>query len=180
MPMDTTPLSPRCFPMRIALILVLALTACDASDLTTAAVGSGTLDPVAYFNGRAEGRAQLHKLIGGSETILVHSTGRTDSKGGVYLDQRIEEEGKTSRIRHWHLVPAGPGRLTGTLTDANGPVEARYAEGRLDISYPMKGGLKATQVLLLRADGKTIDNRLTVNKLGIQLARLEEVITKIR
>jgi len=166
--------------MRLILILLLALSACGSSDPATPGGGKGTLDPIAYFIGQAEGRATLHKLIGGSETILVHSSGRSDGKGGVFLDQRIEEEGKPARTRHWHLIPVGPGRMTGTLTDANGPVEASYGNGRLDIAYPMKGGLKASQVLILRADGKTLDNRLTVTKLGLRLARLDEVITKIR
>ena len=166
--------------MRLAILFPLALAACSASDPTTPAAGSRTLDPVAYFTGQLEGRATLNKLIGDSETILVHSTGRGDGKGGVLLDQRIEEQGKPARTRHWHLVHAGPGRLTGTLTDASGPVEASYGNGRLDIAYPMKGGLKASQVLILRADGKTLDNRLTVTKLGIQLAVLDEVITKVR
>lgn len=166
--------------MRYATLLSLALTACGPSDPSTPTASSKNLDPVAYFTGQLEGRATLNKLVGDSETILVHSSGRGDGKGGVFLDQRIEEQGKPPRTRHWHLFPVGPGRLTGTLTDATGPVEASYGNGRLDIAYPMKGGLKASQVLILRADGKTLDNRLTVTKLGIQLAQLDEVITKIR
>ena len=75
-------------------------------------------------------------------------------------------------MRSWHLLPAGPGRFTGTLTDANGPVVASVAGPRLDIAYPMKGGLKAVQVLTLRPDGKTLDNELTVTKFGVQLARV--------
>jgi len=164
--------------LNISLVLTLALTACapDAPDSPPA--GTAKLDPIAYFTGRAEGRATLHKLVGAAETILVHSSGHSDGKGGVLLDQRIEESGKPARTRHWHLVPAGAGRFAGTLTDANGPVVASVAGPRLDIAFPMKGGLKARQVLVLRADGKTLDNRLTVTKFGLRLAYLDEVIVK--
>ncbi|MEO7786374.1 MAG: DUF3833 family protein [Sphingomicrobium sp.] len=166
--------------MRNPLLLAvsLAIVACSASNPKAPEQSAATLDPIAYFTGHAEGRATLHKIVGSPAAILVHSDGRPDGKGGVLLDQRIEEPGKPGRTRHWHLVPAGSGRFAGTLTDASGPVAATVAGARLEISYPMKGGLKAHQVLILRADGKTLDNRLIVSKLGLQLARVDEVITK--
>ncbi|MCA1653059.1 MAG: DUF3833 family protein [Sphingomicrobium sp.] len=163
--------------MRI-LFLPLALAACSADPSDSAPIGGPQLDPVAFFTGHAEGRAMLHKLMGKSETVLVHSDGRADGHGGVILDQRIEEQGKAPRTRSWHLVPAGRDRFTGTLTDATGPVTAAVTGPRLDIRYPMKGGLQADQTLTLRADGRTLDNRLTVTKFGVRLARLDEVITK--
>lgn len=163
------------------LLLPLALAACNASSGTPAVEAAGpTLDPVAYFTGHAEGRAMLHKLVGGSEAILVHSNGRSDGKGGVLLDQVVEEPGKAPRTRSWHLMPAGPGRYEGSLTDASGPVTATVSGSRLLIRYPMKGGMKAQQVLVLRPDEHTLDNRLTVTKVGIRLARLDEVITKTK
>lgn len=160
-----------------ALFLALSLSACSSNDQPVAAPAP-VFDPVAFFTGHAEGRATLHKIVGQPETVLVHSSGRSDGHGGVSLDQQVQEGGKPSRLRSWHLVPAGAGRFTGTLTDASGPVEAQVSGDRLQIHYPMKGGLKAAQVLILRPDGRTLDNRLTVTKLGIQLAHLEEVITK--
>jgi hypothetical protein len=162
----------------LALILPLAITACSASAPDSGPTATTPLDPIAYFTGRAEGRATLHKLVGEPEAILVHSSGRSDGKGGVFLNQRIEEQGKPARVRTWHLMPAGPGHFTGTLTDASGPVVASVAGPRLDIAFPMKGRLKARQVLILRADGRTLANRLTVTKFGVPLAHLDEVITK--
>jgi len=162
--------------LALALALVVGACAPDAPD--SPRTGTAQLDPIAYFTGRAEGRATLHKLVGAGETILVHSSGRSDGKGGVLLDQRIEEPGKSERTRHWHLVPTGGSGFAGTLTDANGPVVASVAGPRLDIAFPMNGGLKAKQVLVLRADGKTLDNRLTVTKFGLRLAYLDEVIVK--
>lgn len=161
------------------LVLPLALAACNASKGNPTVEGAApALDPIAYFTGHAEGRATLHKLVGKSEAILVHSSGRSDGKGGVLLDQVVEQPGKAPRTRSWHLIPAGPGRFTGSLTDASGPVTASVSGPRLLIQFPMKGGLKAQQVLVLRPDGRTLDNRLTVTKVGIRLARLDEVITK--
>lgn len=164
--------------MRKVLLLPLALTACGSSAPEAPPTTAAVLDPIAYFTGHAEGRATLHKLIGSPEPILVHSDGRPDGTGGVLLDQRIEEPGKPARVRSWHLMPSGPGRFTGSLTDANGPVIATVAGPRLEIAYPMKGGLKAHQILILRSDGRTLDNRLIVTKLGLELARVDEVITK--
>ena len=164
--------------MRFLLLLPLALGACSADATGPDPAGAPALDPVSFFSGHAEGRATLHKLVGSPEAILVHSSGRSDGQGGVLLDQRIEEPRKPARTRSWHLVPVGPGRFTGTLTDASGPVTAAVAGPRLLIHYPMKGGLKAEQTLILRADGRTLDNHLSVTKLGLRLAHLDEVITK--
>ena len=160
------------------LALALALGGCSSDEPDTKPPESATLNPIAYFTGHAEGRATLHKLVGAPEAILVHSDGRSDGKGGVFLAQRIEEQGKPPRTRQWHLVPAGPGHFTGSLTDASGPVAASVTGPRLEIEYPMKGGLEARQVLVLRGDGRTLDNRLKVTKLGLQLARLDEIIVK--
>jgi hypothetical protein len=159
--------------------LALALSACSAGSADQRAdVPGPALDPVAFFIGHAEGRATLHKLVGKPEQVLVHSSGRSDGAGGVFLDQRVEEPRKAPRVRSWHLVPTSPGHFSGTLTDASGPVTAQVKGDRLEIRYPMKGGLKASQVLVLRPDGRTLDNRLTVTKVGVRLAHLDEVITK--
>ena len=156
---------------------LLLLSACS-DDTPAPPVNNQTIDPVAFFTGHAEGRASLHELLTAARPLQVHSDGRSDGKGGVILVQRIEQEGRPERTRSWHLVPAGPGRLTGTLTDANGPVEALVDGPRLNIRYPMKGGLEVAQTLTLSPDATSLDNRMSVTKMGLRVAHLEELIRK--
>lgn len=161
----------------LPLLPLLALSACTA-DAPAPPVANKTIDPVAFFTGHSEGRAALHELLTAPRPIQVHSDGRADGQGGVFLVQRIEQQGRPERTRSWHLVHAGPGRFTGTLTDANGPVEATVDGPRLHIHYPMKGGLEVAQTLTLRPDGTSLDNRMSVTKLGLRVAHLEELIRK--
>ncbi len=155
----------------------LLLAACSA-DAPAPPSSNQKIDPVAFFTGHAEGRAELYELLSGPRPLAVHSDGRADGKGGVFLVQRIEQQDRPGRTRSWHLVPAGPGRFTGTLTDANGPVEATVDGPRLHITYPMKGGLDVDQTLTLSPDGTSLDNRMSVTKLGLRVAHLEERIRK--
>ena len=50
---------------------------------------------------------------------------------------------------------------------------------RLDLRFRMAGGFAVEQRLYLRPDGRVALNRLTVRKLGIVVAVLDETITKV-
>ena len=76
-------------------------------------------------------------------------------------------------------APLRPGRYAGTLSDASGPVTADVAGNRLHIAFPMKGGLRAQQWLYLSPNGQVAQNRMVVTKLGIPVASLDEVITRV-
>lgn len=136
------------------------------------------LDPVVFFAGRSQGIATLDKLVGDDVAVRVASTGRSDGRGGLILDQRIREGDKKTRQRRWIMRPAGLGRYSGSLTDAVGPVDIRVDGPRAFIAYTMKNRMRVDQQLALQADGRTIRNRLTVSRFGIRLATLDEIIRK--
>ena len=163
-----------------AVLLAFLSTACADAQPQPRESGA-TLDPVAFFTGTAEGEATLHVVMSGKRSVRVHSEGRSDGNGGLILVQHIREGDKPERVRTWTMQPVAPGRYTGTLTpDAIGPVSIIMNGSRADIAYRMKSGMTVAQTLLLRADGRTIDNRLRVKKWGVQVAELDEVITKTK
>lgn len=73
----------------------------------------------------------------------------------------------------------GSNLYSGTLTDAKGPVTVRTSGSRAIIGYTMKGGLQVRQQLALQSDGRTLLNRLDVQKFGVRVARLNETIRKL-
>ena len=80
-------------------------------------------DAIAFFEGSTEG------------------LGTRTPGGGLTLVQSVRLGDAPPSERTWVLRPAGLARWTGTLTDADGPVEA-WAEGnRLWIRYSMPSGL---------------------------------------
>ena len=166
--------------MRTAVLLTstLALSACTSVRLP-AADSRARFDPISFFTGRSEGRGELRQLFAASRAMRVESTGRRSSGGGLLLTQRISQQGKPARVRHWVMQPVSPGRFTGSLTEAVGPVSLVVAGPRAEIRYRMKGGLLVRQQLALQADGRTLLNQLDVTKFGLRVARVEEIIRKL-
>ena len=77
------------------------------------------------------------------------------------------------------MRPVAANRYSGSLTDAKGQVNVIVSGARADIRYKTKAGFDIEQQLLLQSDGKTILNRLSAHKFGIQVATLSETIRKL-
>jgi hypothetical protein len=72
----------------------------------------------------------------------------------------------------------GPGRYTGTLSDADGPVTGLVTGNRLRLSFRMRGGMDVDQWLTLAPGGRWARNVLRVSKFGMTVATLDETIRK--
>ncbi len=137
-----------------------------------------SFDPLLFFAGRTEGRGRLKIVLHATRAVRVHGTGRPTPRGLV-LTQRVEQEGQAATTRTWVLRRIGPGRYTGTLTDAAGPVSAETAGNRLHIRYVTPAHVQFEQWLTLSADGRVADNLLTAKRFGITVGRLHETITRL-
>lgn len=140
---------------------------------------AGDLDPLAFFTGRTHGEGKLKILLKAPVPITVHSRGTPDGRGGLVLEQTVREGAKPVRTNRWVLRPTSASTLAGTLTDAGGPVTGSFAGRVLRLDYARKDGTRASQVLTLQGDGRTLVNRMTIRKLGVVVARVEEVIRKL-
>jgi hypothetical protein len=131
-----------------------------------------------FFEGRSEGLATLKVVFRGRVPVRVESFGRVEA-GTLVLRQIVHEGAKPPRERAWRISETAPGRFTGTLSDAAGPVTAEATPGRLHILFAMKGGVDAEQWLTLAPDGRSAHNVLTARKFGIVVAVLDETIRKL-
>jgi hypothetical protein len=158
----------------VTFALAATLTACGMTP--PAAHATPVFDPFKFFAGRSHGDAQLKILLKDYQSIDIDSVGRVEGDTLV-IDQHIVPRGGQPRDRQWRLKKDGPGKYSGTLTDATGPVIAETQGDRLHIRYPSKDG-QVEQWLSLAPDMRYADNRLTVKKLGVVVATLEETITR--
>lgn len=147
--------------------------------LLLALAAAASFDPLTFFAGRTEGRATLKVILRGARAVRVHGVGTPQPDGSLLLDQTVEQESKPTTTRQWRLTRVAPGRYTGTLTDAIGPVTAETTGNRLHIRYRGKGKIAIEQWLTLGPDGRVADNRLTAKRLGITVAKLHETIRKL-
>lgn len=161
----------------------LLAVAAGALVITLAAAGPAhaTLtrgfDPVAFFSGKTTGEGRLKKMFSAAQAS--HVTGRGRIEGGVLvLDQTVTIAGERSREREWRLRAAGPGRWTGTLSDARGAVNASAAGPVLTIAYTSNEGMGIVQTITLAPDGRSARNLMRVRKFGMPVATLDETITR--
>lgn len=137
-----------------------------------------SFDPITFFEGHTHGEGELHKLFGKPVHVSVDSIGRRVA-GGLILDQTIRKVGEPPSTRRWTISRVGQDRYSGTLTEAVGPVTAQVVGARAEIEYSMRHGLKVEQQLAQQPDGESVLNRLTVHKLGVEVATLTETIRRV-
>jgi hypothetical protein len=135
-------------------------------------------DPAIFFAGRTVGEGTIDIVFKKAEPLRVQGNGRIEPDGSLILDQVVRRGPRPVERRQWRFRKLGPARYAGTLSDATGPVGASVQGNRLHLRYPMKGGLQAEQWIYLRPDGRSAINRMTIRKLGMVVARIDETIRK--
>ena len=142
-------------------------------------VQANPVSPEQFFLGRTEGQGTVRVMLSGSHSVRVQSRGRMNGSGALILDQRVEEEGKPARNRSWRLTRTGPNRLTGTLSDARGPVTGEINGNVLHVTYRSNEGPSVEQWISFAPNGRTAHNRMTFRRFGITVARVEETIRRV-
>lgn len=163
----------------IALVLALPLAACVSIPRHVDLARPGPIfSPGAFFSGRTEGKATLRIAVKGTAPVRVEGDGHVEPDGTLVLVQRVRQGDKPPTTRTWHIRSAGPGRYTGTLTDATGPIAGDVTGNLLHLRFTMKGGLDTEQWLYLQPGEQVALNRMVVRKFGVAIASLSETITK--
>jgi len=132
-----------------------------------------------FFVGRTEGTGTVHVIVSGRHAVRDTSRGRIDRGGALVLDQVLHEEGKPARRRTWRLARTSANRITGTISDARGPVTGDIDGNTLHLRYRLAEGPSVEQWITLQPGGRTAANRMTFRRFGIRVATVETVIRKV-
>jgi hypothetical protein len=144
------------------------------------AAAAPTTAPEHFFVGRTEGAGTVRMIMSGSHKVRDVSRGRLDGSGALLLEQVVYEEGKPARRRSWRLVRAGGNRISGTISDAIGPVTGEMKGSVLHLRYRAREGNAAVeQWITLHPGGRTASNRMVFRKWGLKAATLESTIRKL-
>jgi len=136
--------------------------------------------PEQFFVGRTEGAGTVQMTLSGSHKVRDSSRGRLDRSGALILEQIVYEEGKPSRRRSWRLARAGGNRITGTISDAIGPVTGELRGNVLHLKYRAReANAQVEQWITLHPGGRTASNRMVFRKFGFKAATLESTIRKL-
>ncbi|HEX8308513.1 MAG TPA: DUF3833 family protein [Allosphingosinicella sp.] len=150
------------------------------SALLLLAAAPAATAPEHFFVGRTEGSGTVQMTVGGSHKVRDVSRGRLDKSGALLLDQMVYEEGKPARRRSWRLVRSGPNRVSGTISDAIGPVRGDISGNVLHLRYQARqASAQVEQWITLNPGGRTASNRMVFKKFGFKAAVLNSTIRKI-
>lgn len=133
-----------------------------------------------FFVGTSEGSGTVSIIMSGKHGMRDRSRGRMDAKGALLLDQVVEEEGKPARRRSWRLVRSGGNAVSGTISDAKGPVAGEIAGNTLHLRYRLSEGPSVEQWITLQPGGRTASNRMIFRRFGMKVATVESVIRKVQ
>ena len=145
----------------------------------TSDAGKQDFPVMRFFEGSTGGQGRIKTAFGATRTLSVRSRGRIEPDGTLVLVQDVREAGKPGRTRTWRIRETAPGIFAGTLSDASGPVKGEVRGNRLHLTYRIKGGFDADQWLTLGPLGRSADNRMTVRKFGVVVAKVSETIRKL-
>ena len=141
-------------------------------------VQAAALTPEQFFVGRTEGTGTVHVMLSGQHGVREHSRGRMERDGALVIEQRVEEEGKPARNRTWRLLRSG-NRVTGTISDARGPVAGELQGNVLHLRYSLAAGPSVEQWITFHPRGRTARNRMTFRRFGVEVATVDERIRRV-
>ena len=163
--------------MLCRVILPASLLATAAFPVSARAAPSS--DPMQFFEGRTESVSTIKVVLKKPYRSRSIGRGTIRADGSLDLVQRVEEQGKPPRERRWHIRKVGPGRYSGTMSEAQGPITIREVGGRYRFDYKMKGNMSVEQWLTPATDGKSARNQVSVRKFGVVVGRSEGTIRKV-
>lgn len=162
----------------IAPLFALSLVGCVSTGMPRGVPASTPrYDALMFFDGHQSGDGVLKVVMRKAVEMRVEGRGQR-SGDTLVLVQQVVEGDKPERRRNWKLTRVAPDRWEGTLSDATGPVVATANGNTLSIDYDSDEGA-VHQTIMLEPGGRVAQNHLTVRKLGIVVAVLDETIRKL-
>jgi len=135
--------------------------------------------PLRFFEGRTELFSLVKVAMKKPYSSKTLGRGQILSDGSLSLIQQVHDQGKPTRHRRWLIREISPGRFTGTMSDAVGPVQIQQIGGKFLFRFSMKGKLAIEQWITPLPGGKSARSKVTVRKLGMRVATSEGAIRKL-
>ena len=159
-------------PVAAAAIVGLALSADVAS-------AERLSDPLSFFEGRTESTATVKVMTKKPYHSRSIGRGEISKDGALHLVQRVEDEGKAPYERRWVIRQVGPGRFSGTMNEATGPVTVEEMGGGYRFRFKMKGSVSVEQWLTPLPGGKAARSKVTIRKFGMTVGKSEGMVKKL-
>ena len=131
-----------------------------------------------FFEGRTESNSTVKLIMRKAFSSRSLGQGEIDS-GVLELVQRVQDEGKAPFNRQWRMRQVAPGRFSGSMSEAAGPVVAEEIDGAYRFRFKMKGNLTVEQWLVPLPGGQAARTKTSIRKFGMKVGSSEGTIRKI-
>jgi hypothetical protein len=135
--------------------------------------------PEHFFVGRTESTGSVSVMMSGRHAVRDRSRGRIERGNILILEQNVEEQGKPARSRTWRLLRTPDNRITGTISDARGPVTGEVRGNVIHLRYQSQEGPGVDQWITLDPGRRTAHNRMVFRRFGVTVATVESVIRRV-
>lgn len=164
--------------LRSRLLIALAPAALIGASASAGAAEAQLTDPMRFFEGRTESVSTVKLIM--KKAYASRSIGNGEIDGGVLnLVQKVREDDKPVFDRRWKMRQVGPGKFTGTMSDAVGPVTVDEIGGKYRFRFKAKGNVSVEQWLLPLPGGKSAQSKASMRKFGMIVGRSEGTIRKL-
>lgn len=167
--------------LTLPLLLSLAITGCASLPPQDFAYSGPPFDPLAFFTGHVRSWGVFENRAGQpTRRFTTESTGRLQGDTLV-LDQEFTYDGDRHQTRHWRIRRVDVHHFEATANDVVGKAtgEAYGNAFRWEYTVALKPGnplydVRLKQWMYLQAGSRTMVNRATIRKLGVEVAQVTE------
>ncbi len=135
-------------------------------------------DPLRFFEGRTEMLSTVKLITKKTYRSRTVGRGSIQDDGSLHLVQRVHDDGRPAYDRRWRIREVSPGRFTGTMSEAKGPIAVEEIRGRYRFRFKMKGGVSIEQ-WLTPLGTTSAASKATIRKLGIVVGHSDGTIRKL-
>ena len=134
------------------------------------ALAAPLADPLRFFEGRTESVGIMKMIMKKPYKVRSIGQGKIAADGTLHLVQQVRDEGQPPKERVWRIRQVAPGKFTGSMSEAKGPVTIEQVGKGYRFRFKMPGNLSVEQWLVPNGDGKSGSSKLTIRKYGMKVA----------
>jgi len=165
--------------MKLSYLAAVPVVFVAVAALSPSAGAERKLDALGFFEGKTESVATIKLVMKKPYKSRSIGLGEIKSDGSLHLVQRVEEAGKPPHDRRWHIREVGPGRFSGTMSEAKGPVTIDEVDGKYRFRFKMKGNVSVEQWLIPQPGGRSAISKVTIRKMGITVGQSDGMVKRL-
>lgn len=154
-------------------VVLVGASASAVTDVSEPASG-----PMRFFEGRTESLSTTKLIMKTPYRSRIIGEGQV-ADGVLHLVQRVHQDGEPAYELRWRMRQVAPGRFTGTMSKAIGPVQVEQVGERYRFRFRLKGNVAIEHWLIPLPGGNSARTKLSVFKFGVSVGKSEGTIRKI-